>query len=336
MHKQEVSARTLHAALSDRLTSTLPGQFTVELSVFGVHCHCDVRSRSRRCVVHCFEHEYYIQFDRDSESGDGPNIEPESRFETMAQGRTTRDPEVLNAVEAWLRGATVHDVHSAFAFVDRKRRALERLEALVLQCCPAIRGVSHEVEHHLADIYYLWFRTPARSCCVSYYGKSEHPDARFDWDECELFSFKVTEPELLAAVLERWLCGGASPSTLRREFPWLEIGKLADYYEAGKPVEGEFLQSWDSIERFYKGFAQRRSDAPLRFIAALRAAGFDRELRAGQSMWSFIVSRARRHGLRRNQPNIVFDFHWRGRRRTRDASLGRSGGDQAAQGRVDL
>lgn len=309
MHKEEVSARSLSGALSDRLASTSPDDFTVELSVFGVHCHCDARSRSRRSVVHCFEHEYYLELSRESERTDGTSVRSEPPFETVARGRTSREGEVLDAVGAWLRGASVHDMYTAFAFVDRERRALEALEALVLERRPALRSVTHELQDDLADISYLWFRSPGRSCRLSYYGKNEHPDARFHWDECQLFEFRVTEPGLLSAVLERWLCGGAPPSAIRREFPWLEIGKLADYYEAGRPIEGEFLQSWDSMESFYRLHGQPNKDVALQFIAALRAAGYDRELRAGQSLWSFIVSRARRHGLEKDQPNIVFNFH---------------------------
>lgn len=41
----------------------------------------------------------------------------------------------------------------------------------------------------------------------------------------------------------------------------------------------------------------------------MRERGYDRTLRAGQSLLTFIVSRSRRHGLRADQPRIVFDFH---------------------------
>lgn len=295
--KEEVFARELQRTLSDRLARTLPDEFTVELSIFGVHSHCVARSRSRRCHVGRFESgEYHIDF--------GSQPAPKSRFDTLASGRTTSEAEVLDAVSAWLGCAALHDLYAAFAFVDRPRRALERLEVLLLRLRPGLRSLTHELQHEVLD--YLWFKSPQRSCRVSFYGKNEHPDALFHWDECELFAFRVTEPELLAAVLERWLCDGAPPSALRREFPWLEIGKLADFYEAGKPLEGEFLESWGWIEGFYEDHPQR--DAVLQFIEALRDEGYDSVLRAGQSMWSFIVSRSRRHGLRQGQPHIVFDF----------------------------
>jgi hypothetical protein len=93
------------------------------------------------------------------------------------------------------------------------------------------------------------------------------------------------------------------PSALKQEFDWLDIGKLASYYEAGRGIEGEFVVSWDKIELFYRDFA-RVPD----MIAQMRMAGFDKTLRVGQSLYTFIVSRARRHGLRSDQPHITFDF----------------------------
>ena len=46
----------------------------------------------------------------------------------------------------------------------------------------------------------------------------------------------------------------------------------------------------------------------LPFIADLRRAGYDRQLRAGQSIWSLIVSRSRRPRLRPEQPLVSFQF----------------------------
>lgn len=65
--------------------------------------------------------------------------------------------------------------------------------------------------------------------------------------------------------------------------------------------------SWNSIERFYSevhSFNQRPE--VLRLIAQMRKRGFDKTLRAGQSMYTFIVSRARHHGWLKSY--IAFDF----------------------------
>jgi hypothetical protein len=93
------------------------------------------------------------------------------------------------------------------------------------------------------------------------------------------------------------------------DFPWLHIGELADYYESGTPVEGEFVQSWDFIEEFYREDWCNFSIAVLDMIHAMRIAGYDRVLRAGQSMSSLGLSRSRRHGLKGEQASLWFEFH---------------------------
>jgi len=95
---------------------------------------------------------------------------------------------------------------------------------------------------------------------------------------------------------------------MRLEFPFLSIGKLADSYEAGKSVEGEFFDSWDRVERFYEMQRVLPRDPILRFIGDLRRAGYDRAFRAGQSLVTLILSRSRRHGLRPDQPCIRLEF----------------------------
>jgi hypothetical protein len=115
----------------------------------------------------------------------------------------------------------------------------------------------------------------------------------------------MENPALFGEVLERWLCDGATPSALAREFACVQPEPLARYYEEGRPVEGEFLTSWDNIEEFYKGKSPL-SQKGRRLIANMREAGYDKVLRAGTSMWTLMVSRSRRHGLRDDQPWIAF------------------------------
>jgi hypothetical protein len=95
---------------------------------------------------------------------------------------------------------------------------------------------------------------------------------------------------------------------MRGRFLGLDTGKLADYYERGDPILGEFLCSWDQLEKLFS--ADLRADRVSReaqFVALLRSLGFDRTLRAGQSMSTVIVSRSRRHGLQIGQACLSFD-----------------------------
>lgn len=70
-------------------------------------------------------------------------------------------------------------------------------------------------------------------------------------------------------------------------------------------LEAAFVDSWDRMERFYAEWATSPWAAPLLdLIGELRDAGYDRTLRAGQSMTTFIVSRSRAHGMQRDQPSV--------------------------------
>ena len=66
-------------------------------------------------------------------------------------------------------------------------------------------------------------------------------------------------------------------------------------YQTVNPFERDFIQSWERIEEFFGLMLARVpwKDRVLQFIAELRQAGYDRKLRAGQTIDIFIVSRSR-------------------------------------------
>jgi hypothetical protein len=95
----------------------------------------------------------------------------------------------------------------------------------------------------------------------------------------------------------------------------IPLGSTSDHpgdsEEQGRGIEGEFILSWESTERYYQ---QVRSHVGLDpavfdFIAAMRDAGYDTSLRAGHSMWTLVLSRSRRHRMRHPQPHLRFDFN---------------------------
>ena len=81
------------------------------------------------------------------------------------------------------------------------------------------------------------------------------------------------------------------------------------------PIEKEFAASWGGMEQFYRGF-----DSPyweflkpiFDLISTMRKQGYDRRFRAGQSLWIFILSRSRQHGLRPDQHCIRIILHSQG------------------------
>ncbi len=76
----------------------------------------------------------------------------------------------------------------------------------------------------------------------------------------------------------------------------------------GNPIEGEFIQSWDFIEEYFGQDWCTFSDPVLKMIRAMRKAGYDHVLRAGQSMRSLVLSRSRRHGQLMENAFLWFDF----------------------------
>ncbi len=71
-------------------------------------------------------------------------------------------------------------------------------------------------------------------------------------------------------------------------------------------VEAAFVASWDRMVVFYEDWADKPWARPLLdLIDELREAGYDRTLRAGQSMSTFIVSRSRVHGMPQDQASVA-------------------------------
>ena len=70
----------------------------------------------------------------------------------------------------------------------------------------------------------------------------------------------------------------------------------------------EFKQSWDDIEAFYSKYDDSDGKV-LSWVQQMRAKGYDSIFRAGQSLYSLMLSRSAHYGLREQQPFIIFDFN---------------------------
>jgi hypothetical protein len=297
---EERFARELHSEL-DRHFRSLGLGVQLSLNGAGVHWGCTSTLGTRVCKVNCLDlriggrgAEYLSSFNEGNQ--------------TIVWGRTISKQDTVLAASSWLQGSSLDDLEAGFGFVDAQRRRLLQIAHAVTDYEPAIQGATTQLKRQICDLCEFWFKYRERSCKLWYYGKNEFSNATFYWDNCELFRFQAENLEKLAAVLKRWLCDEAKPSEMRIDFPWIEIGELADYYEAGKPIEGEFVTSWNSIERFYSKVDFPPKKKILKLITELREHGYDKSLRAGQSMFSFILSRSRRHGLQANQPCLIFSF----------------------------
>lgn len=301
-YPEEDHARALHAQLSRELASRLPGTIA-SVSGAGVHWNCRAEREQRVFTIHCFTApvrvagpEFLVRFDE--------------KQANPLWGRTRFQAEVVAAACAWLERQSVQALYAEFAFVERQRRALEKIEQQILASQPRLAELPSRklVPFEGSDDCTLWFRTEDRSSEVSGYTYVNIAYAKFYWDECLQFSMQTGDTILLARLLKRWLCDNAMPSAIQREFPSVVLTNVAHFYEQGQGIEGEFLESWCQVEDFYKGIQRPFAMQVLNLIRRLRSAGYDRTLRAGTSLFSLLVSRSRRHGLRSGQPCIAFSF----------------------------
>jgi hypothetical protein len=298
---QEGFARDVHRELIDQLASSPATR--IEIAGIGIAWRCLARRGDRSCSVTCFHSE-------------GPEylIEFQDVFGPEAAGRTRSSREAAESAALWLDCERVEDLREQFAFVDRRKRKLWAIEAAAIARHPELDQVAtHSLLHMSYDYYDLTFTLQDRDCWIALNSDEDTPVAVFSWDNCGMIRTRTGDAVRLSSMLGQWLLDSAMPSEMAREFPELEIMPEASHYEQGRPVEGEFLKSWDEIERYYENFALSwhpyyQCGPIVALIAEIRRAGFDRTLRAGQSLLSFCVSRSRRHGLRPDQPSVNFDF----------------------------
>lgn len=298
MHRkypEENLARDFHRQMVQQFPQLSP-----TVSGMGVHWHCEIAHGERSCTINCFDNlagpQYLTAYQRDGQ--------------LAAYSRTAAREPLLTAVAAWLEGTTLAAMYARFEFVDQNKRRLIKIRDDAYAAEPAlVTDVESELINSIADHNTLMFRNANRACEITFHADNRWPDARFSWDECQLFQYKTHDASQFASVLKCWLCDVLKPSQMRAHFPWLTIDELADYYEAGNPVEGEFLKSWDHMQQFYVN-SQCPQESDIRaLISAMRMRGYDKTLRAGQSLWTLILSRSRRHGMRAGQPYIQFFFH---------------------------
>ncbi len=294
-HSQEDIARELHTEMRRRFKSDVT---FIDIQGLGVHWHCTAERGSRECKVRCISGrnpEYLTSFRQTSEG--------------LAWSRSLSRDATLAAISDWLDENSLETLYKNHPIIDSKKRQLENIRKSTLECEPCLTdSVESILFHHGCDNYTLKFRANDRLCKVYYCGKDELPVAEFEWDKCRLFKYQPSDNNILATIIKHWVCDAVMPSQMKSEFPWLVIDELADYYEAGNPIEGEFLMSWQSVDQFYDNPLFTSGKDVKALIATMRSKGFDRTLRAGTSLWTLIVSRSRRHGLQRGQPSIQFWF----------------------------
>jgi len=281
-------AKDLYSDLTQQFAGRTPViKCTIKRS--GAYWDCTVKQGENFCCISCFSEwygaEYLISF--------------KHSYKVIAMGRTFSKLEVIRAVDDWVNGSELTVLYDKFPFVDRYKRAILGIRNDLVANLPELSELV-KIEQELSEFCQLWFERDDRRASVYFSDdKQEIINISFYADTSSmLFDIKNHDRKLLAEIIKRWVGDWALLSEIRTEFPSVEMSKLADFYERGNLIEGEFLGSWDRIERFYESpsMYQKLSHPMIELVKPIRKEGYDCKLRAGTSMWNLCLSRSRSYG----------------------------------------
>lgn len=320
VYREEIIAKELYQQLLDKLqvrqnaVSKIAGWFkkdkpnaiTVSIEGAGVHWKCIVTRGTRKCVIHCFSYGT----DAQSKKG-GPDYFTYfySTNPHVPTGRTIDKEKTIEAVKSWCENATVESLYAQFEFIDFEKRVLERIKGELFNFYPELlQATQKEIIGEDFNSYCLWFKHNERACRIYYYAHKAMSGFHFEWDDTTVFEPFSNDIARMGSLIKQWVIDSEQPSVLSNIYTEVDFGKLAPYYEQGKGVEGEFVMSWDKIEEFYKNIDLEKRDDIFKLIATIREKGFDKTLRAGQSLYTMILSRSRRYGLENDKAYLRFSF----------------------------
>ena len=190
------------------------------------------------------------------------------------------------------------------------KEEIQKIEEIILAFQPILKEkVKFNYRKIVGEIYHLSITNENRECHFQRYNGIE-----FLADGSVIFSY-YQEIEETANLIKYWLVDNLMPSQLIDKVPNLNIGKLSKYYEDGELIKGEFVLSWEDKESFYlserghMNFNESKKNEIKTFFQNLIDKNYNEKTRAGLSIRSLVLTRARRHGgIGSNTPFVSFFF----------------------------
>jgi len=303
LFKQEKIAKSLYSELTNYISEKKINAKS-ELEGAGVHWNCISKSENASVSIYSCDVSYMA-------NNKGFNEEFIVSFfsenDEICCGRSYNRENVIKSVENWLLNKEKAELYTSFHFVDKGLRMINDLEGNWLTKQPNLKSTNRIIENHGSGIIRFEIKKDNRACWFTTTGETDELSISFSIDECLLFE-SVADNYQIAEVLNRYLITKETISNLSKEFNWIVLNDLVKAYENGNGIEGEFINSWENISKFYQEINEEFKSDVLSFISDLRSKGFDKTLRAGQSLYTFILSKSRRHGLTENQQYLAFSF----------------------------
>jgi len=303
-YEEEKIARDFYAQLQEKFAA-FRKNIQITIQGVGLHWNCEVSDGQRTCNIYCSKALpvsqqkplYMISFLEDAKE--------------VAFGRINDVMTALQSVQFWIDQVSIAVMYENFEFVDLDKRKITQIRQQLLDFVPTLETQANlELTHKGSDFFELHIRKGDRVCELTGFGIKSPIAFTFKVEETTLFESERDLKEL-AHMVKNWVIDEWPPSKLEATFPGLMTGKLASYYEEGRLVQGEFVASWDNVQSFFDDidsmFFSIKQDI-IGLIQAMRTKGYDHHLRAGQSLYNLVFSRARKHGLANNQAFIQFGY----------------------------
>ena len=194
-------------------------------------------------------------------------------------------------------------------------KELELLQSEIVNNCEELLKIDSNKINIIADFgneSHIELKDKDRGCRVYPYYFSEIPIYEFEWDDCPLFKISSNDVKRQVEIIKSWVLNKTIPSKIQTQFPEIKLNKLAEYYEKGEGIKGEFIESWDILENsciqdlVIEPYESTNDE--LKLIKEMRNFNLDETLRIGSQLSVLILSRAKRQGIERNKPQIRIAF----------------------------
>ncbi|CAA0145833.1 conserved hypothetical protein [Tenacibaculum maritimum] len=195
-------------------------------------------------------------------------------------------------------------------------KELELLQWKILKNCDELRNIDSNKINIISDFSFedhIELKDKDRGCRIyPYHFSSEIPKYEFEWDDCPLFKMSSNDIKRQVEIIKSWVLNKTLPSKIQTQFPEIKLNKLAEYYEKGEGIKGEFLESWDVLENScIQGLSieyYEQAKDELKLVQEMRKFKLDESLRIGSQLSVLILSRAKRQGIDEDEPQIRIVF----------------------------
>ncbi|MBL0316247.1 MAG: hypothetical protein IPP69_10870 [Flavobacteriales bacterium] len=270
----------------------------------GAYSSCEVKNSTRTCHIYINKIETESQHQT---SLDFYTVLGE-RNKEIASAKTDSMEHMVNLIFDFIEGENLIELYRRYDFVDRKKRKLILLQTLINDVYPAMKEIAvNRIVEDILSYPELEFEDGERLCRIHYHASKEFPRWIYFWNGTRIFETSNPHDAINAQIAMRWVLEKVRPSELNMDYPEIDTGKLAQFYEQGKGLEGEFTLSWEeSIKNLKQG---EHHEKVRKLFKQFEKAGYYQLFRTNANSWTFVMTRSKKNLKLSDQPFISFRFY---------------------------